>query len=153
MAYGAGGADNSIKPEDVHGVINEIIMAEEKIRQDWEPDPLIGLSETTGERPDGFGKIMICAFLLAMDALPKGGTLGLNALSQTDIEITARGENAAFRERFDEAISLAMSEDDLSPKFIHPYAMGLFCEQYGFQVSLDSAVDGAAVIKLKLPSA
>ena len=151
MAYGAGGADNSIKPEDVYNAIEKIVSAEDKIKQEWEPDPLIGLSEQTGERPEGFGKIMICAFLLAMDCMPKGGTLSLTAQSQTDIEITGTGENAAFREHFDESLALSIPDSDLEPKLIHPYAMGLFCKQYGFGAAL-TAGDNAVTITLKLPS-
>lgn len=152
MAYGSGGADNSIKPEDVYNIIEAIVSAEEKIRQDWEADPLIGMSEQTGERPNGFGKILVCAFLLAMDALPKGGVLGLNVHSQTEIEVTASGENASFRDRYDEALSLAILDSELEPKFIHPYAMGLFQQQYGFQISFNNSTDGQVGIRITMPS-
>ena len=36
MAYGAGGADDSIKPEEVDQAIEDIISAEGKIKQDWD---------------------------------------------------------------------------------------------------------------------
>ncbi len=36
MAYGAGGADNSIKPEDVYDAIQDVIGPDNKIRQAWD---------------------------------------------------------------------------------------------------------------------
>ncbi|HRQ61461.1 MAG TPA: hypothetical protein PLO23_08135, partial [Alphaproteobacteria bacterium] len=37
MAYGAGGADSSIKPEDVHKIFGSFIALDEKVKQDWDP--------------------------------------------------------------------------------------------------------------------
>ena len=150
MAYGAGGADNSIKPEDVYNIIQDIVGAEDKIAQDWDKDAPIGLNQETFERPTGFAKILICALLLAMDCLPKGGTLGVEAEGDNDFTVIATGENAAFREGTHNALTLAVSSEVLEPKNVHSYVMGLLADQYGFTVSLDDADETSARITVQL---
>ncbi|MFK7840465.1 MAG: histidine phosphotransferase family protein [Bdellovibrionales bacterium] len=136
MAYGSGGADNSIKPEDVYNIIQDIVGAESKITQDWDKDAPICLNEETFERPTGFGKILICGLLLAMDCLPKGGVLSVTHDGDKDFTIFAKGENSDFRDGTQPALTHKISSDDLEPKNVHPYVMGLLAEQYGFSVAL-----------------
>ncbi|NCT40985.1 MAG: hypothetical protein GW778_04915 [Alphaproteobacteria bacterium] len=136
MAYGSGGADNSIKPEDVYNIIQDIVGAEDKITQDWDKDVPIGLNEETFERPYGFGKILICSLLLAMDCLPKGGVLSVTNEGDKDFTVIATGTNADFRGGTQEALTHAISSDALEAKNVHPYVMGLLAEQYGFDIKL-----------------
>jgi len=149
MAYGAGGADNSIKPEDVYDAIEDMIAPDGKISQDWDKDAPIGLNEETFERPTGFAKIMICGFLLAIDSLPKGGALTVTHEGDKDFTIIASGENACFREGNEDAFAQKISSDALEPKNAHAYIMGLLVSHYGFETSL-SASDGSVSIKVAL---
>jgi len=150
MAYGAGGADNSIKPEDVYNIIQDIVGAEDKISQDWDKDAPIGLNEATFERPTGFGKILICGLLLAMDCLPKGGVLSVTHDGDQDFTVFAKGENSDFRDGTHSALSLETSSDTLEPKNVHPYVMGLLADQYGFSVKLDNVDDTTVSIAVRL---
>ncbi len=138
MAYGAGGADNSIKPEDVYNVIDDMISADGKITQDWDKDAPLGLNPETFERPEGFAKVLISALLQAMDCLPKGGVLSVDSVDgdAMNLSVTARGENAGIRDRSGEALALSISQDDLEPKYIHPYITGLVAKEYGFKVEM-----------------
>lgn len=150
MAYGSGGADNSIKPEDVYEAIEGIVGAEDKISQDWDKDAPIGLSQETFERPTGFAKVLICGLLLAMDCLPKGGTLSVTAEGDSDFTVIALGENAGFRDGTQDAMTHKITADVLEPKNVHPYIMGLLAEQYGFNVTLDEVRGEKAEIKVLL---
>jgi len=150
MAYGAGGADNSIKPEDVYNIIQDIVGAEDKITQDWDKDAPIGLNEETFERPNGFGKILICSLLLAMDCLPKGGVLSVTHEGDKDFTVIAKGTNANFRGGTKEALTRSISSEALEPKNVHPYVMGLLLEQYGFSASLDEIDDQSVAIAITL---
>ncbi len=136
--------------EYVYNIIQDIVGAEDKISQDWDKDAPIGLNQETFERPTGFAKILICGLLLAMDCLPKGGTLSVEAKGDSDFTVTATGENAAFREGTQDALTLKTSSDTLEPKNVHPYVMGLLAEQYGFSVKLDEADDTSASIAVQL---
>lgn len=150
MAYGAGGADNSIKPEDVYNIIQDIVGAEDKITQDWNKDAPIGLNESTFERPRGFGKILICALLLAMDCLPKGGVLSVTHEGDQDFTVSATGENSAFREGTESALTLKVSSESLEPKHVHPYVMGILADQYDFKIALNQDDETRCSITVKL---
>ena len=60
MAYGAGGADTSIKPEDVHKIFSLMIESDGKVTQNWDPYAPIGPED----RPPAFAKILMCALIL-----------------------------------------------------------------------------------------
>ena len=151
MAYGAGGADNSIKPEDVYAAIDNIISAEAKLTQDWDQYTPAGLNPNTGERPTGFGKMLISCFLLAMDSLPKGGVLKLEEKDEATLVVTGEGENAGFKDKTNAALTLSIPQEELEPKYIHAYVMGLLCEEYGFKISLDDSADNKISITITLP--
>lgn len=147
MAYGAGGADTSIKPEDVHATIEAIVGAEEKIKQDWDPYAPLG----PDERPEGLAKLLVCGLLLAIEALPKGGTLGVKAQGQ-DVLITATGQNAGLRDEMEDCLSLGFSQDDLEPKHVHPYLSGLIAKRYDYGLKVSEHSEGSISFLLTLPA-
>ncbi len=145
MAYGAGGADNSIKPEDVYNAIDAIIAPDNKIKQIWDKSTPIGLNEETFERPTGFAKVLIGALFLAIDSLPKGGTLNVTHATDKDFTVTASGENADFRDGNRQALALKIPETDLEPKNVHAYILGLLTQTYGFSITLDNAQNSVTI--------
>lgn len=148
MAYGAGGADDSIKPEDVHDSIQSIVGAEDKIKQDWDPYGDFGYGD---DRPRAFCKILISALILAMDCLPKGGTLSVGAGKNAgETSVTASGEDASIRERSAEALSLSLSKAELEPKYVHAYVSGLLSQTYGYGMSIQNN-DGGIEITITHP--
>jgi histidine phosphotransferase ChpT len=150
MAYGAGGADGSLKPEDVHKSIQAIIGAEDKLTQSWDPYGELGYED----RPDAFCKILICAMLLAMECLPKGGELVVSAGDQTgQTLVKAGGENAGIRNMMEEALALDIHKDELEPKHVHAYMTGLLAQAYDFKVSVSVTDTDSVILLLELPSA
>lgn len=149
MAYGAGGADTSIKPEEVHKSIEAIVGAEKKIRQTWEATAPLGPMD----RPKGFSKILICALLLAMESLPKGGTISAkNGSSENEVIVKAEGENAGFREGIKDALTLKMPRERLEPKFVHAYVTGLNAANYGFSITAAEETGRSATITITAPA-
>lgn len=149
MAYGAGGADDSIKPEEVHQAIESIVAEESKVKQDWDPYSELGYGE---DRPKAFCKMLVCNLLLAMECLPKGGTLQVRAGEGNETIIIATGENACIRERTGEALEQKIPRDALEPKYVHPFLTGLLGQSYGYSASMHEAEEGAVHIHLKLPA-
>ena len=134
IAYGAGGADSHIKPADVKDAIGLIIDSERKIIQDWDPDPNMGVPDNHYERPAGYCKLLICLLLMAMESLPKGGTLSVQAENGT-CTVTATGENAAFRKGILEALAQNVSASDLEPLQTHTALTGMIAAHYGFTIT------------------
>ncbi len=127
LAYGAGGADGNIKPADVHHAIEEIVGAEKKIRQAWEPHSNFG----TTAAQTGFCKILTCIILLAMESLPKGGSIAVKG--GDSVIVTATGTNATLRDKAAEALVKNIPEPE--PKDIHARMTGIMARHYGFTVS------------------
>ncbi|MCB1721241.1 MAG: hypothetical protein KDI11_05755 [Alphaproteobacteria bacterium] len=149
MAYGAGGADDSIKPEEVHQAIEDIVGAEKKIVQEWDPYGPLGYED----RPKAFCKMLICALLLGMDCLPKGGILKVEAgESNGSTLLIASGQDAGIREQTAQALDLSMSREMLGPKYVHPYITGLLAQSYGYKITILKH-EGSVHIVLTLPDA
>ena len=130
MAYGAGGGDSSIKPEDVHKSIEAIVGAEKKITQEWDPYAPIG----PDERPEGFAKVLTCALLLCMDCLPKGGTLSVSVTENGSILVTAAGTDCSTRNDMESCLNLSFEKSKLEPKHIHAYVTGLIAKHYDHDI-------------------
>ncbi|MEZ5815044.1 MAG: histidine phosphotransferase family protein [Alphaproteobacteria bacterium] len=151
MAYGAGGADDSIKPEEVYKAIQDIVGAEDKVKQDWDAYGDLGYGD---ERPKAFCKMLICGLLLAMDSMPKGGMLRAGAGDEAgQTRITAIGDGASIREKSDIALSLDLPREALEPKYVHAYMTGLLGQTYGYGFSILNAGDGQVDIIITHPPA
>lgn len=139
MAYGLGGADDSIKPEDVHQSFEELVGPENKIRQNWDPHGPLNLEE----RPRGYSKMLMSLLLLATEALPKGGEITLSIGEGQSAVLNLTGEKVALRDYVEESLGLLMPVSDLEPKLVHAYITGLMARKYGFTLSVDQQGDEA----------
>ncbi len=148
MAYGAGGSDDSIRPEEVFNTIQDIIGAEEKIKQEWDAYGPLGFED----RPKAYCKMLMCAMILAMDCLPKGGKITVTAGQGEQSIITASGENAGVRQLSGSALMLTMPRVTLEPKYVHAYITGLLGKNYGYSFALNDDTDGEVKIIMNLPS-
>jgi len=88
----------------------------------------------------GLAKMVLCALLLTVEALPKGGVLSVTAGDQaSNILIKGVGENAGFRDGFKDAISQNMDVADLSPKLVHGYVTGLLAKHYNYKLRIEES--------------
>lgn len=148
MAYGLGGSDDSIKMEDVHTLFGEYIEGEKRLSQDWDPYADLGV-----EPQRGLAKMILCALLLTVEALPKGGILSVTKADQDcEILIKGAGENAGFRDGFVDAIEQKTPTDDLSPKLVHGYVTGLLAARYGYDLNIDDGAQDVIGLRLRPPS-
>jgi len=144
MAYGLGGADESIKLELIHQTYGEYVEGDNRVKQDWDPNMDIGF-----ETHRGFPKLLMCCLLLAGDALPKGGVISVKAEEDSTLLITAEGENAALRDNVLNTLEHKTSVDDLDPKLIHPYITKLFANKYNYEITVSDAPENFIFLRLK----
>ncbi|MFP4314148.1 MAG: histidine phosphotransferase family protein [Alphaproteobacteria bacterium] len=135
MAYGAGGGDTSIKPEDVHTTFNKFIELDKKIKQDWNPYGPLGPEE----RSAGFSKLLMCALILCAECLPKGGTIKVEEAGANITRIKASGEDAALKEPMAAALDHSMPREAVEPRYVHAYITHLLADQYGFELKYNGA--------------
>lgn len=129
LAYGVGGSDTNIKISDVHKAIQQIVGAEKKITQSWNPEANLGpLREKRA-----FCKILTCVLLLAMECLPKGGKL-IVASDASSVVVRAEGTDATLRGLAPDALKLSVPADKLQPQDVHAAMTGLVAKHYGFGI-------------------
>ncbi len=144
MAYGLGGADDSIKLELIHQTYGEYVRGDGRIKQDWDPHMDLGF-----EKRRGFPKLLMCNLIMAGEALPKGGVVSVRAEGNNTLLITAEGENASFKPKVLETLERKTSVEDLDPILIHPYITGLFASKYGYGITVDDTSDNFIFLRLK----
>jgi histidine phosphotransferase ChpT len=147
IAYGVGGADGNIKPEDVHKAIELIISQDKKIKQEWNANVPLGVA--AGQTVRGFCKMLTCALLLGMECLPKGGTLSVVPGNGAEAAVIAKGENASLRGQTGDALALKLDVNGLDPKYVHAYMTGLLAARYGFSVTANDSGQGFVSITIK----
>lgn len=145
IAYGAGGRDGNIKAEDIQKAFGALIRADGKVRQSWDPFGPLGIDA----KEKGFSKMLMCALVLGMECLPKGGTVFVDAGDSNETIIKAEGTDAVVRDTVEAALKRTLDADTLDPRLVHPYTMSLIAETYGYTISLVSREEGKIVWSLR----
>lgn len=148
LAYGAGGRDPNIKPEDIQKAFGNLTRADGKVRQSWDPFGPLGIDVKT----KGFCKILMAAMMLAIECLPKGGTIFIDPGSENQTLLRAEGTDAIVRENVEEALKHSLSPDDLDPRLVHPYAVSLIAESYGFSIRVQDKEPNKVVLAIQGPA-
>lgn len=145
LAYGAGGRDPNITPDDIHKAFTLLTGADGKVTQDWD-----GKANLFGEdeRPMGFCKILMGSMLLALETLLKGGVVSVVPAGKGVIHVIAKGDNATVRPQVREALALSLSPESLDPRLVHPYVMSVIARQYGFTISIAGEETGKVTFAL-----
>jgi len=140
LAYGAGGRDPNIKPADVQKVFEDLTGLDGKIKQDWAPEAL-----TQPSIPAGYCKIMMGIMIMAVECLPKGGTVHV-AWDEDKTTVTASGPDAAARPQVDDALNRTLLLDSLDPRLIHPYVLSSLAAAYDFSIEMKHDSDSKKVM-------
>ena len=147
LAYGTGGRDPHIKPEDVQKNFGELIRAEGKISQAWDPYGKLGPDPL----PLGYCKMLMGTMMLAAESIPKGGYISVRPAGDNSSVIIAEGEGAVVRDQVEDALNQNLSPDDLDPRLVHPYALSVIADSYDFKISLKSQSEGRIEWLLECP--
>ena len=144
IAYGAGGRDGNIKPEDVQKTFGSLTRADGKIRQSWDPFSPLGIDS----KAPGFCKVLMGGMMLAAECLPKGGTVYVDPGTATETLVRAEGEGAVVRENVEAALARTIQPEDMDPRLVHPYALSLIAESYGFIILLKETAPNRVTFSL-----
>ncbi len=145
LAYGAGGRDPNLKPEDVYKTFDNLIRLDAKIAQSWNPKGSLGFKAF----PAGYCKTLMGALLLAQECLPKGGTVSVQAGPRDNCSrITAQGTDAGVRQNVREALARTLPVDTLDPRLVHPYVISALAASYGLKFEISEEAQGRIAIDL-----
>ncbi len=156
LAYGAGGRDPNVKPEDVQKVFGALIKGEGKHSQTWDPYGNLGPNDNNKPLPPGYCKMLMCAMMLAMESLPKGGYISVRPTMGDEAGhsiIIAEGEGAVIRDQVEDALNQNIELEDLDPRLVHPFAISVLADSYDFNISIKSQAEGRIEFLMKCPEA
>jgi histidine phosphotransferase ChpT len=144
LAYGAGGRDPNIKPEDVLKTFGKYIAGDGKIRQAWDPYGPLGIDVKT----PCFCKMLMISLLLAAETLPRGGLVFVDAGDGPETFIRTEGQDAVVRDGVERAIAGDIPADDIDPRLVHPVMCGVLARKHGFKIDIREKTDGKVLIAL-----
>lgn len=148
LAYGAGGRDPNIKPEDVQKAFSQLIGSEGKISQTWDPYGNLGPKPL----PPGFCKMLMGGMMLAMECLVKGGYISVRPGEGNQTLIIAEGDGVLLRDGVDAALKQELSAEDIDPRLVHPYALSVIAENYGFSIAIKDRREDRVTFALNCPA-
>ncbi len=149
MAYGAGGRDPNLKPEDVQKAFSALTSGDGKISQMWDPFGSLGPAKPY---PRGFCKMLMCSMMLAMECLPKGGAVSVRPGIGAQTLIFAEGDGATVRDMVASAMAGTAEPQTLDPRLVHPYAIGVLARSYGYSLKITEQVAGKITFTLDCPA-
>lgn len=148
IAYGAGGRDNNVKPEDVQKAFSQLISADGKITQQWDPFGNLGPAKPY---PFAYCKMLMCSMMLAMECLVKGGYVMVRPGEGSQTIILAEGESVLLRDNVEAALKQEIPTEDLDPRLVHPYAISVIGQHYGYKLSIKEKRDDRVTFVLDCP--
>lgn len=148
IAYGAGGRDNNIKPEDVQKAFSQLISGDGKISQTWDPYGNLGPKPL----PYGFCKMLMCGLMLAAECLVKGGYVSVRPGEEPNqTAIIAEGKDVLIRDNVEAALKQEISPEDLDPRLVHPYAISVIADHYGYKLWVQEKREDRVMFVLASP--
>jgi histidine phosphotransferase ChpT len=147
IAYGAGGRDPNVKPEDVQKAFSQLIAADGKITQAWDPHGNLGPKPL----PYAFCKMLMAGLMLAAETLVKGGFVMVRPGEGNQTLIIAEGEGILLRDNVEAALRQDIATEDLDPRLVHPYAISVIAEHYGYTLRIKDRKDDRITFALDCP--
>jgi len=148
IAYGAGGRDANIKPEDVQKAFSGLISADGKISQTWDPYGNLGPKPL----PFAFCKILMGGLMLGQECLIKGGYISVRPTPEGETQIVAEGDTVLVRENVEAALNQELSAEELDPRLVHPYAISVIADYYGYKIRLKEKSETRVVFVITSPA-
>lgn len=149
IAYGAGGRDPNIKPEDVQKAFSQLISADGKISQTWDPFGNLGPKPL----PYAYCKMLMAGMMLAMECLTKGGYVSVRPGEGDQTLIIAESDaGVLLRDNVEAALRQDIQTEDLDPRLVHPYAISVVAEHYGYNLRVKDKRDDRVTFALDCPA-
>ena len=149
IAYGSGGRDPNIKPEDVQKAFSQLISADGKISQTWDPFGNLGPKPL----PYAYCKMLMAGMMLAMECLVKGGYVSVRPGEGNQTLIIAESDNGVLlRDNVEAALKQDIASEDLDPRLVHPYAISVIAEHYGYSLRVRDKRDDKVTFALDCPA-
>lgn len=125
IAFGAAGSAGASLDLGEAGDTAKSFVGEEKVKLDWRAP-----RET---RPKGEVKLLLNMMLLAMAAVPRGGTVTV-AIEEAGPSVSATGDAARIPEKIVQLLQGKFEPADLDARLVQAYYSKRLAEQSGFEL-------------------
>jgi histidine phosphotransferase ChpT len=133
IAFGLGGSFAGGRSSEVRDLAHGL-LAGGRHALDWRET-----GEAAATLPAGFGKLALNMVLLAMDSLPRGGTIAVAVDGQADrvsVVVTASGGELRFSEEHRQALGSETAPDALTPRTVQAYFTALLARRLGSELAV-----------------
>jgi len=108
--------------------------------------------EAPADPPDGLGKLILNLLELAVESLPRGGSVAVRCEGSggnVSLEVIVEGQDASLREDAAEAMADSTAVEDLTPRNVHAYFTRLLARRLGGDLEVDQG-EGRCALKVRL---
>lgn len=146
LAYGMAGSRQGSDLTPLADLAKGYLL-HKKAQLDWPSD------QRPGDLPDGAGKLILNMIALGVEALPRGGTIGVSVADGPGggLEVKAVGSDAALREDAASSLAESVQVDDLTPRNVHGYFTRVVAQRLGATLQVEQVGPGFVRISAKLP--
>lgn len=146
LAYGMAGSRQGSDLTPLADLAKGYLL-HKKAQLDWPSD------QRPGDLPDGAGKLILNMIALGVEALPRGGTIGVSVANGPGggLEVKAVGSDAALREDAASSLAESVQVDDLTPRNVHGYFTRVVAQRLGATLQVEQVGPGFVRISAKLP--
>lgn len=137
LAYGQAGRQIELQGDEIKR-LTEAYLAHHKANLDWRADAI-------GEGgPDGSGKLLLNMIALALESLPRGGTIATSAdlARGARIVVVARGQGVRLREESRAALDADADIEALTPRSVQAYFTQIVARRLGGTLEAAESADG-----------
>ncbi len=146
-AYGVGGSVTAITAQEL-GTLIRGLLEHASTSFEWPNERLPERS------PVGLGKLILNMVALAIEALPRGGSLGL-AIEQSkngiSLDVVVAGQEARMRSESQEAMADQVDLDDLTPRNVQGYFTRLLARRLGGDLRAQAAAENCLRFTAQVP--
>ncbi len=133
MAYGRAGSEAGVTLKDIRSTAHDY-LSQGKSELTWSDEH--AFTELTEHK--GGLKTLLNVLMMAEEVLSHGGQIVVEPVTQgssNGVSITVTGKNALFSDAAQAALENRCSVDEVTPRTVHAYVLGLTAEHYGLQLS------------------
>jgi histidine phosphotransferase ChpT len=128
MAFGAAGGVGSMLDVGEAGDIAQLFLGDEKVKLSW--------LAARGARDKNEVKLMLNLLLLAMAAVPRGGTVTIEATDDL-LSATAEGDGARLADKTKAVLDRAVPTAEFDARLVQAYYALRLAEQAGFALEAE----------------
>ena len=141
--YGTAGSKTQIDVKDMRQTAFDYFEGGRAVLE-WSENAI----ENADSLPRGFMKSLLNLILLGGEMITKAGVMKVRQNPDATLTLSVSGENAAFREGMEAALSGTINAQDLDARLIHAYITGQLIRHFNLRLGIEKPAEGKTIFTL-----